>query len=374
MTNGTGQMYYLHKDHLGSLDVITNDNGIIVEEHSFDAWGRRRNPNNWRYENIAQNNLLDRGYTGHEHLDQFDLINMNGRLYDPLVARFLSPDKYVQSPDFTQSYNRYSYVFNNPLKYTDPTGWIGSNTTGGVGEFNNGMGPSWESRPPSQPYWMGLDKGLARAIEMSNRDWVNYEGARHSGGYYQREYYSTAYTTVRYDGFLNKYTQETVVVGFHFDNFYWSGSPPGGGKSFSLAGMYYHFQFGGGKPLYLSMSTVNFGKATQRDLGLTGMQSGETRHVNLFDAGPLNLAALAFGRVNMKYYGDNQFAIVGDESAAFNFVPLIDSSASTARNIGNVIGAAINYNIVIHPLAALLPLRFGGSYPVYFNGTINIPE
>lgn len=230
MTNQTGQMYYLHKDHLGSLDVITNASGAIVEEHSFDAWGRRRNPNNWTYDNMSQNSLLDRGYTGHEHLDQFGLINMNGRVYDPFVARFLSPDRYVQSPDYTQSFNRYSYGFNNPLKYTDPTGWIGANTTGGAGEYNydGGMAPSWQ-RNPSQPYWMGLDKGLARATEMTNRGWANYEGARHLGGYYQRHYYSIAYTRTGYDNFLSKFTQETVVEGFHFDSFYWNNGPPGQG-------------------------------------------------------------------------------------------------------------------------------------------------
>ena len=74
--------------------------------------------------------MFSRGYTGHclsrssgKHLDQFDLINMNGRIYDPLLGRFLSADKYVQNPFGSQSYNRYSYVVNNPLKYTDPSGW-----------------------------------------------------------------------------------------------------------------------------------------------------------------------------------------------------------------------------------------------------------
>ncbi len=79
--------------------------------------------------------LIDRGYTGHacpersrrEMLDEFDLINMNGRLYDPVIARFFSPDPFVQAPDFSQNYNRYSYVMNNPLVYTDPSGeFIGS--------------------------------------------------------------------------------------------------------------------------------------------------------------------------------------------------------------------------------------------------------
>ncbi len=68
---------------------------------------------------------LLRGYTGHEHLPEFNLINMNGRMYDPLIARMLSPDNYVQSTSSTQAYNRYSYAYNNPLKYTDPDGnWV----------------------------------------------------------------------------------------------------------------------------------------------------------------------------------------------------------------------------------------------------------
>ncbi|RLD69094.1 MAG: hypothetical protein DRI87_09925, partial [Bacteroidetes bacterium] len=69
--------------------------------------------------------LFDRGFTGHEHLDNFDLINMNGRVYDPWLGRFLSPDNFVQSATYSQNFNRYSYALNNPLKYTDPDGeWI----------------------------------------------------------------------------------------------------------------------------------------------------------------------------------------------------------------------------------------------------------
>jgi RHS repeat-associated protein len=120
-----GKMYYPHLDHLGSIIHITDANGDIVYTQSFDAWGRTRNPNDLSYNDIPERpDWLWRGYTGHEHLDEFGLINMNGRLYDPVVGRMLSPDNYVQSPDFSQSYNRYSYVWNNPLKYTDPSGEI----------------------------------------------------------------------------------------------------------------------------------------------------------------------------------------------------------------------------------------------------------
>jgi RHS repeat-associated protein len=67
---------------------------------------------------------MSRGYTGHEHLREFDLINMNGRMYDPAIGRMLAPDNFVQDPYNTQSYNRYAYVFNSPLSYTDPSGEI----------------------------------------------------------------------------------------------------------------------------------------------------------------------------------------------------------------------------------------------------------
>lgn len=78
----------------------------------------------WSYNNLPTSYLFDRGYTSHEMLDAFGLINMNGRVYDPLIARFLSPDPYVQMPDNTQNFNRYSYCLNNPLVYTDPDGEI----------------------------------------------------------------------------------------------------------------------------------------------------------------------------------------------------------------------------------------------------------
>mgnify|MGYP002859120719 CR=1 FL=1 len=63
-----------------------------------------------------------RGNTGHEHLNEFGLINMNVRLYDPILGRFISPDPYVSCVDFLNCFNRYSYCLNNPLSYTDRSG------------------------------------------------------------------------------------------------------------------------------------------------------------------------------------------------------------------------------------------------------------
>ncbi|MFN5665128.1 MAG: RHS repeat domain-containing protein, partial [Bacteroidota bacterium] len=121
-TGNTQQLYYTFTDNLGSVLELIQPSGVIAESYSFDAWGRRRNTANWSYANITNPTILTRGFTGHEHLDEFGLINMNARLYDPYIARMLGPDKYVQDPANAQNYNRYSYCWNNPLKYTDPDG------------------------------------------------------------------------------------------------------------------------------------------------------------------------------------------------------------------------------------------------------------
>ncbi|MBR6441340.1 MAG: hypothetical protein IKS44_04755, partial [Bacteroidales bacterium] len=115
------RMHYVLKDHLGSWTTVTNAVGQVEQEVSFDAWGTPRDPETWSGE---YNNTLfcDRGFTGHEHLNVFGLINMNGRCYDPVMSTFLSVDNYVQCPDFSQNFNRYAYCYNNPLKYTDPSG------------------------------------------------------------------------------------------------------------------------------------------------------------------------------------------------------------------------------------------------------------
>ena len=100
-------------------------NAVAKQELSYDAWGRLRNSaTQVAYTPGSEPALfIGRGYTGHEHLPWFGLINMNARLYDPLLGRFLAPDALVQAVDFSQSYNRYSYCVNNPLLYFDLTGY-----------------------------------------------------------------------------------------------------------------------------------------------------------------------------------------------------------------------------------------------------------
>ena len=122
--SGVWTFYNIGRDYLGNITHIATANGVLVEENSYDPWGRLRNPQTKEIYSLGTEPelMLGRGYTGHEHLTWFGLINMNARLYDPVLGRFLSPDPFVQMPDFTQNFNRYSYCLNNPLVYVDENG------------------------------------------------------------------------------------------------------------------------------------------------------------------------------------------------------------------------------------------------------------
>ncbi len=173
--SGIVAFYYAHSNHTSaslstsfvSITEITGEQAQLLQRNTYNAWGVRE---------LLVNNIsatypsfiFDRGYTGHEHLDQFDLINMNGRLFDPVLGRMLSPDNYMQDPTNPQNYNRYSYCLNNPLKYTDTDGenpilipiLIGAALGGYLGgtaaegwEFNPGK---WEWNSDT---WIGIGFG-----------------------------------------------------------------------------------------------------------------------------------------------------------------------------------------------------------------------
>ncbi|WP_223879378.1 SpvB/TcaC N-terminal domain-containing protein [Chitinimonas arctica] len=117
------EQHWTHVDRLGSVVAISDQTGALKERLSYDVWGKRRNLNGSA--NNVDGVIDNKGFTGHEMLDGLDLVHMNGRVYDPLVARFMSADPIIQDPEHSQSYNRYSYVWNNPTNLTDPTGFRG---------------------------------------------------------------------------------------------------------------------------------------------------------------------------------------------------------------------------------------------------------
>ena len=120
--------HYLLTDHQGSIVARVDTLGNVLDRYAYDPWGRRLTTG-WEPQsdiNLAafSDPIISRGYTGHEHIDSMGLIHMNGRVYDPTIARFLSSDPFVQDATNTQALNRYAYVQNNPLSYTDPSGYF----------------------------------------------------------------------------------------------------------------------------------------------------------------------------------------------------------------------------------------------------------
>ncbi len=125
------RMTYAHTDALGNVEVVTDQQGQVLKRFRYDPFGQRHDITlididlgrdgtiSWSDAKQA----LARGFTGHESIETAGIIHMNGRIYDAVLQRFLSPDPLVQSPTQTQSHNRYAYVMNNPLKYVDPTGY-----------------------------------------------------------------------------------------------------------------------------------------------------------------------------------------------------------------------------------------------------------
>ena len=119
------EIRYFHHDQLGSLARVTSGTGAYLEFMRFDPWGKRVTiTGNSDLEDSEMGVNSDRGFTMHEHIDEVGAINMNGRVYDPRIGRFFSADPFVQNPMELQSYNRYSYVMNNPLSMTDPSGYF----------------------------------------------------------------------------------------------------------------------------------------------------------------------------------------------------------------------------------------------------------
>ena len=132
-TESSGSYKFLHKDYLGSILSISDEAGNKIEQRHYDAWGNLTHlqvnggaimtDENQIRDFLSNGGLLvDRGYTSHEHFAEVGLIHMNGRLYDPLLRRFLNADENIQDMFNTQNYNKYGYVLNNPLMYNDPSG------------------------------------------------------------------------------------------------------------------------------------------------------------------------------------------------------------------------------------------------------------
>jgi len=172
------------KDRLGSATTLADQNGNIVSQRYFDPFGRTASTGGGHRTDIVNKNTLQsklqdldvtnknrRGFTDHEHLNEQQLIHMNGRIYDYNLGRFMSVDPLIQSPTSTQSVNPYSYIMNNPLAGTDPTGYAacsstGSHLKGQSGVFCSaieyGSGDSGKKQTRSEPTKISNGASLAQ--------------------------------------------------------------------------------------------------------------------------------------------------------------------------------------------------------------------
>ena len=174
---------WIHTDRLGSPVALSADDGTLREKLAYDAWGKRRTLDGVAINGTATPDSIvgqidNRGFTGHEMLDQLELVHMNGRIYDPLTARFMSADPLIQDPMNGQSYNRYSYVLNNPTNLTDPTGFS---------PFDEAMANRWAQRMGAAIADISgeaKDKAIEMVNQMVNGDGraaVNQEGNKQNG-------------------------------------------------------------------------------------------------------------------------------------------------------------------------------------------------
>jgi RHS repeat-associated protein len=167
---GVLQTRYLHKDHLGSVVALTDPTGAVLERYSYDPWGKRRDATSWAASAPGTFAIdpayTDRGFTGHEHVEHVGLINMNGRLYDPELGKFLSADPTTQFPESTQGWNRYAYTGNNPLSHTDPSGFSISGILKAIGIaavsfFTAGVATAWIAGASISSVFAGTAVGLS---------------------------------------------------------------------------------------------------------------------------------------------------------------------------------------------------------------------
>jgi len=124
--------------------------------------------------------VFDRGFTGHEHITAFGIINMNGRCYDPLTSSFLSVDAYVQDPTSAQGFNRYAYCMHNPLRYTDPTGWLSGPGRSDAANLNHSHDETarWQSEDINDVLW----GRSVHPCETGNPYWMNSTTTTYSQG------------------------------------------------------------------------------------------------------------------------------------------------------------------------------------------------
>ncbi len=416
--NTTDSIYYVIKDHLGSIMAVAGEDGGAREFLSYDAWGRRRKASDWTYDTTCTVNYTSRGFTGHEHIDETWLINMNGRVYDPLVGLFISPDPVIQEPLNPLNYNRYSYVLNNPLKYTDPSGyrlfqyfsqsqrdemrsqWFenwSKSGGGGGGSINYPKLGTLECTSLLQyDYQLALEyqrlSGDSYMLQSVVRNMYNLKYSQTSlalhgrsildnftvtsqtrTGYVKTGEYMTwsEWTSNKGRVKMSKVELLDEITYTYFDVVYLHGfNQTAANRGVSgdniFVKTYLHFQFGGRDPLTIDASTLDFGNISRGDL----KDKGNGRYgLNLYDKNPTSQAAIALGKITLIDQGNNSYSIVPDYYD-FN---IERQNGFSQRNIATFGAGILHYGVnPIIPSYPIVPIIFGGPYWIHFQGNVHI--
>jgi len=186
-SNNVTNTEYLLRDTQGTVVASTDESGQVKAHLDYSAFGARR-PISGQSFISSFIESLPRGYTGHEHLDKLGLIHMNGRVYDPKISRFLSADPLVQAPNNLQSLNRYSYVMNNPMAFTDPSGFRSlSDAWGSVKDFGtrswNFLDDAWANAwDNTDDFFDRLDDWGRENLPEGGEGGYTHEGSFDTGG------------------------------------------------------------------------------------------------------------------------------------------------------------------------------------------------
>jgi RHS repeat-associated protein len=163
-SNNANDEFYLHKDHQGSTTSITNASGMVVQQFIYDPWGKQYNVHSNSIFSAYSSPGISRGYTGHKMVNDMDIIHMNGRTYNVALGRFMQADPHIQAPMNSQNYNRYSYVLNNPMSMTDPSGYffnkLFKKLNKAFGNFAPFVGMAMMFVPGAQSYGVAMLKGF----------------------------------------------------------------------------------------------------------------------------------------------------------------------------------------------------------------------
>ena len=370
--DGASTLHYILKDNLGSWTALTDSEGTMEQRLSYDAWGNLRNPETWSGGFIGTP-MFDRGFTGHEHLTVFGLINMNGRMYDPMMSSFLSADRYVQDPSSAQSFNRYAYCRFNPLRYVDPTGW-----------YMN-YGGDHHHTPDDPPQQIVIDGvsgyQLPEVTVTASPIFNEFEYTPNTGGggigpqWDMPNNGSTSGTggggrsTGHGGNHRAKPIQKKQIE-----------TPPDGVKihtgNYLLMKAYWHYQFGNREPFWVDASTLDLDYISQEDLSF---HKDGSASINLFDYSKTAQSALALGKITLYPIGDNMFEISFDR---YNFDIEWDRGW-TMRNVGTAISGYLHGPVIDdipipthwmdgRPCYAQPSVYWGGPFEIHFSKSVYI--